>query len=84
MFLLVILHYLIMCVLPNSIAPIHNCHPPGNTIPEPVFLCSIEPPSAAYQSALETALAELQREDPSLRVTTDDDTGQLVLAGKLL
>ncbi|CAG5004429.1 unnamed protein product [Parnassius apollo] len=53
----------------------------GTTIPEPVFLCSIEPPSAAYQSALETALAELQREDPSLRVSTDDDTGQLVLAG---
>ncbi|XP_068619121.1 ribosome-releasing factor 2, mitochondrial [Battus philenor] len=53
----------------------------GTTIPEPVFLCSIEPPSAAYQTALETALAELQREDPSLRVTTDEDTGQLVLAG---
>ncbi|CAH0728658.1 unnamed protein product, partial [Brenthis ino] len=53
----------------------------GNTIPDPVFLCSIEPPSAAYQSALETALAELQREDPSLRVTSDEDTGQIVLAG---
>ncbi|XP_045776474.1 ribosome-releasing factor 2, mitochondrial [Maniola jurtina] len=53
----------------------------GNTVPEPVFLCSIEPPSAAYQNALETALEELQREDPSLRVTTDEDTGQMVLAG---
>ncbi|XP_045502415.1 ribosome-releasing factor 2, mitochondrial [Colias croceus] len=53
----------------------------GTTIPEPVFLCSIEPPSAAYQTALDTALAELQREDPSLRVTSDEETGQLVLAG---
>ncbi|KPI92112.1 Ribosome-releasing factor 2, mitochondrial [Papilio xuthus] len=53
----------------------------GTTVPEPVFLCSIEPPSAAYQSALESALAELKRKDPSLRVSTDDETGQLVLAG---
>ncbi|XP_050664010.1 ribosome-releasing factor 2, mitochondrial [Leptidea sinapis] len=53
----------------------------GTTVPEPVFLCSIEPPSAAYQNALETALAELQREDPSLRVTADEETGQMVLAG---
>ncbi|XP_073950111.1 ribosome-releasing factor 2, mitochondrial-like isoform X2 [Choristoneura fumiferana] len=53
----------------------------GTTVPEPVFLCSIEPPSAAFQSALETALDELRREDPSLRVIADDDAGQLVLAG---
>ncbi|KAJ8723636.1 hypothetical protein PYW07_007616 [Mythimna separata] len=53
----------------------------GNVVPEPVFLCSIEPPSVAQQVALETALAELQREDPSLRVTTDADSGQTVLAG---
>ncbi|XP_013135798.1 PREDICTED: ribosome-releasing factor 2, mitochondrial [Papilio polytes] len=53
----------------------------GTTVPEPVFLCCIEPPSAAQQSALEVALAELQREDPSLRVSTHEDTGQLVLAG---
>ncbi|CAF4866714.1 unnamed protein product [Pieris macdunnoughi] len=53
----------------------------GTTIPEPVFLCSIEPPSAAYQSSLETALEELQREDPSLRITSDEETGQMVLAG---
>ncbi|XP_063831183.1 ribosome-releasing factor 2, mitochondrial [Ostrinia nubilalis] len=53
----------------------------GTTIPEPVFLCSIEPPSIAYQNALDIALAELTREDPSLRVSTDDETGQMVLAG---
>ncbi|KAL0868852.1 hypothetical protein ABMA27_007201 [Loxostege sticticalis] len=53
----------------------------GTTIPEPVFLCSIEPPSTAYQNALDIALAELTREDPSLRVSTDEETGQMVLAG---
>ncbi|XP_012255171.2 ribosome-releasing factor 2, mitochondrial [Athalia rosae] len=50
-------------------------------IPNPVFFCAIEPPSLAYQSALDTALEQLQREDPSLRVTQDEETGQTVLAG---
>lgn len=53
----------------------------GTTIPEPVFLCSVEAPSTSQQNALEAALAELQREDPSLRVITDEETGQMVLAG---
>lgn len=53
-------------------------------VPEPVFFCSIEPPSLASQSALENALTELQREDPSLRVTNDAETGQTVLSGKLI
>lgn len=54
----------------------------GTIVPEPVFLCSIEPPSLMYQSALDKALIELQREDSSLRVTNSTDTGQTVLAGK--
>lgn len=53
----------------------------SSRIPEPVFFCSIEPPSLAYQNALEQALNELQREDPSLRVTYDSETGQTVLSG---
>lgn len=53
----------------------------GAKIPEPVFFCSIEPPSLAYQNSLEQALLELQREDPSLRVANDSETGQIVLAG---
>ncbi|KAJ8925928.1 hypothetical protein NQ315_009780 [Exocentrus adspersus] len=53
----------------------------GVTAPEPVFFCSIEPPSLASQSSLEQALSELQREDPSLRVTHNSETGQTVLAG---
>ncbi|KAK4885063.1 hypothetical protein RN001_001334 [Aquatica leii] len=53
----------------------------GTRIPTPVFFCSIEPPSLSYQNSLEQALSELQREDPSLTVTHDADTGQTVLAG---
>ncbi|XP_017299818.2 ribosome-releasing factor 2, mitochondrial, partial [Diaphorina citri] len=50
-------------------------------IPDPVFFCSIEPPSQSTQVALEEALSQLQREDPSLRVDTSPDTGQTVLGG---
>lgn len=50
-------------------------------IPDPVFFCSIEPPSQAYQSELDTALEQLQREDPSLRVNQNEETGQTILAG---
>lgn len=50
-------------------------------IPQPVFFCSIEPPSLASQSLLEQALVNLQREDPSLRVTYNTETAQTVLAG---
>jgi elongation factor G len=50
-------------------------------IPDPVFFCSIEPPTKSYQLALEQALQELQREDPSLRVTQNEETGQTVLGG---
>jgi len=33
------------------------------------------------QKELDTALAKLQREDPSLRVTYDNNTDQTVLSG---
>ncbi|XP_025415341.1 ribosome-releasing factor 2, mitochondrial isoform X2 [Sipha flava] len=50
-------------------------------IPDPVFFCSIEPPSQSYQLALDNALSQLHREDPSLRVQYDEETGQTILAG---
>ncbi|XP_058984530.1 ribosome-releasing factor 2, mitochondrial-like [Musca domestica] len=50
-------------------------------IPDAVYFCSIEPPSSAYQNAMELALKQLQREDPSLRVSFDAVTGQTVLGG---
>ncbi|XP_063151585.1 ribosome-releasing factor 2, mitochondrial [Candoia aspera] len=53
----------------------------GIEIPEPVFFCTIEPPSMARQSVLDQALNCLQREDPSLKVKTDANTGQTILCG---
>ncbi|XP_071965040.1 ribosome-releasing factor 2, mitochondrial-like isoform X2 [Antedon mediterranea] len=54
---------------------------PGLDIPQPVFFCTIEAPSMAYQDALDNALECIQREDPSLQVKTDEETGQTVLSG---
>ncbi|XP_052015892.1 ribosome-releasing factor 2, mitochondrial isoform X2 [Apodemus sylvaticus] len=53
----------------------------GVEIPEPVFFCTIEPPSVAKQPDLDHALDRLQREDPSLKVKLDPDSGQTVLCG---
>ncbi|XP_034112482.1 ribosome-releasing factor 2, mitochondrial [Drosophila albomicans] len=50
-------------------------------IPDAVYFCSIEPPSISSQTAMEQALKQLQREDPSLRVSYDAVTGQTVLGG---
>ncbi|XP_078035691.1 mitochondrial ribosome recycling factor 2 isoform X2 [Augochlora pura] len=53
----------------------------NSRILEPVFFCSIEAPSLSSQTALESALQQLEREDSSLRVTQDSESGQTVLAG---
>ena len=50
--------------------------------PEPVFFCSVEPPSLSQQRQLEIALSNLEREDPSLRVRYEEETGQTVLEGQ--
>lgn len=55
-----------------------------SAIPDPVFFCSIEPPSLVYQKPLEKALKELEREDPSLRVKYSEETGQIVLSGNYI
>jgi elongation factor G len=51
------------------------------SFPEPVIAMSIEPNSKADQEKLGTALQRLVAEDPTLRVKTDEDTGQTILAG---
>ncbi|XP_061071665.1 ribosome-releasing factor 2, mitochondrial isoform X2 [Conger conger] len=53
----------------------------GVEVPEPVFFCTIEPPTMAKQADLEHALKCLQRQDPSLKVRTDTDSGQTILCG---
>ncbi len=49
--------------------------------PEPVISLAIEPKSAADQDKLVAALQRLLGEDPTLRVSTDHDTGQTILSG---
>ncbi|XP_038621845.1 ribosome-releasing factor 2, mitochondrial [Tachyglossus aculeatus] len=53
----------------------------GVEVPDPVFFCTIEPPSMAKQPDLDHALNCLQREDPSLKVRLDPDSGQTILCG---
>ncbi|KAH9490780.1 G elongation factor, mitochondrial 2 [Bulinus truncatus] len=53
----------------------------GLAIPDPVFFCSIEPSSLSVQKNLDDALANLQKEDPSLKVEVNVETGQTVLSG---
>ena len=49
--------------------------------PEPVISLAIEPKSTADLDKLQISLNRLAQEDPSLRVSTDTDTGQMLLAG---
>jgi elongation factor G len=51
------------------------------SFPEPVISMSIEPNSKGDQEKMGTALQRLVAEDPTLRVKTDPDTGQTILAG---
>jgi len=49
--------------------------------PEPVIQLSIEPKSKADQDKMTTALQKLQEEDPTFRAHTDQETGQVIIAG---
>jgi elongation factor G len=51
------------------------------SVPEPVIDVAIEPKAQADQQGLATALMQLQREDPSLRVRQDAESGQVILSG---
>ncbi len=49
--------------------------------PDPVIEVAIEPKTKADQEKMGVALARLAQEDPSFRVTSDQETGQTVLKG---
>lgn len=49
--------------------------------PEPVIAQAIEPKTQADQEKMGMALARLAAEDPSLRVRTDEESGQTIIAG---
>ena len=49
--------------------------------PEPVIQLAIEPKTKDMQEKMALALAKLSREDPSFRVSTNQETGQTLIAG---
>jgi elongation factor G len=49
--------------------------------PEPVISVVIEPKTSADQKNLADALAKLTQEDPTFRVSTDEETGQTIISG---
>ncbi len=51
------------------------------TFPEPVISVAIEPKTKGDQDKLGGGLARLAEEDPTFRVTSDEETGQTLIAG---
>jgi len=49
--------------------------------PEPVISVAIEPKTKVDQDKLSQGLAKLSEEDPTFRVYTDDETGQVIIQG---
>jgi elongation factor G len=49
--------------------------------PEPVISVAIEPRTQADQDKMNEALQRLAEEDPTFRVRTDEQTGQLIISG---
>jgi elongation factor G len=51
------------------------------SFPEPVISVAIEPKTKADQDKLGEALARLAEEDPTFQVSSDEETGQTIIAG---
>lgn len=51
------------------------------TFPDPVISIAVEPKTQADVDKMSMAIAKLVEEDPTLRVATDEDTGQTTLSG---
>jgi len=51
------------------------------TFPEPVISMSIEPKTTADQEKMATGLQRLAEEDPTFVVSSDEETGQTIIAG---
>ena len=49
--------------------------------PEPVIAVAVEPRTIADQEKMGVALAKLAKEDPSFRVATDEESGQIIISG---
>ncbi|GAB7348745.1 hypothetical protein MBLNU459_g7479t1 [Dothideomycetes sp. NU459] len=62
-------------------SPINTLQLRPIVVPPPVFFTSVEPNSLAEEKHIAETLALLLREDPSLNVTQDPESGQTHLAG---
>ncbi|KAI6821929.1 Ribosome-releasing factor 2 [Hortaea werneckii] len=62
-------------------APINTLQLRPIAVPPPVFFVSVEPNSLTEEKPIKEALALLLREDPSLHVSVDEESGQTHLAG---
>jgi len=51
------------------------------TFPEPVIKLAVEPKTKADSDKLSTGLQKLSEEDPTFKVSTDEETGQTTIAG---
>ena len=51
------------------------------SFPDPVISVAVEPKSKADQDKLGTGLQRLAEEDPTFRVTSDEETGQTLISG---
>jgi len=49
--------------------------------PDPVISVAVEPRTQADQEKMGVALGKLAQEDPSFRVRTDEDSGQVIISG---
>jgi elongation factor G len=49
--------------------------------PEPVISVAVEPKSKQDQEKMSLALGKLAQEDPSFRVTSDEESGQTIISG---
>ena len=49
--------------------------------PEPVIAVAVEPKTKADQEKMSVALGKLAKEDPSFRVSTDEESGQTIIEG---
>lgn len=51
------------------------------TFPDPVIHVAIEPKTKADQEKMGEAISKLAEEDPTLRISTNEETGQTILSG---
>lgn len=61
--------------------PAHQITLERMDFPEPVISVAIEPRTKADQEKMGVALGKLAKEDPSFRVSTDEESAQTIIAG---